>query len=143
MITQNNKSGAIVRQYARALTELDVDLIRPVLHPKFKFVYRIKDNEEHTVSIRKYISHLSGTFPAMRAEEVSIQTEFFSMKINQQERLCIWLLPSHDRRIIYPLDSELAEEARLPVTETKFIMLPKLKDGLLYKIECYNTVGYF
>ena len=115
MSTQSEKSEQVVRQYAKALETMDLKPIAFMLHPEFKFVYRIAQGKGHGIRTDvRYIGHLYKTFEAMKEEGLSIKTDFFYSDIDKEKILCIKLLPPHDRRIIYPMDFQIADWARNP-----------------------------
>ena len=147
MSTKSQKSEDVVRQYALGLSTLNLELIADILHPEFKFVYRLSNNSAgsgHGIRTDvRYIGHLYKTFLAMKKEGLSIKTDFFYTDIDGEKILCIKLLPPHDRRVIFPMDTQIREDARnyLPVGDV--FMLPRVKHGLLCKIECYTSIESF
>jgi len=164
MTAKSELSEVVVRQYAKGLSELNLDLIAPILHPEFKFVYRIANTGIRIVAhpelldavtalndrghgIRtdvRYIGHLYKTFLAMKNEGVtSIMIDYFYSDIDGEKILCIKLLPPHDRRIIYPMDDQLKESFRGNVPKGDVYMLPRVKHGQLCKIECYDSLEAF
>jgi hypothetical protein len=166
MRTKIEIAEAIVRQYAQGLRELDLSLIADILHPEFKFVYRmggswakiIAHPDRMVEAIRRvgvdkgygirtdirYVGHLYRTFLAMKKDGViSINTDFFHTDIDGEQILCIKLLPPHDRRMIYPMDEYLREELRRTPPTGEVCMLPRVMHGLLCKIECYDSMEAF
>ncbi len=144
MSTESKKAEEIVRQYALGLSTLDLEQIAFILHPEFKFVYRIKNGMGHGIRTDiRYIGHLFKTFLAMKREGLSIRTDFFYYDVDNSKVLCIKILPLHDRRIIFPMDNQLIQDVRNDIPTGDVFMLPRIKNGLLAKIECYTSMDSF
>jgi hypothetical protein len=165
MSKQREVAEKIVRQYAKGLSTFDLDLIAPILHAGFKFVYRIGGNGvriiAHPSRLReamsrnrdmgygiktdiRYIGHLYKVFLELKKQGVSkINTDFFYSEIDNEQILCIKLIPPHYRGIVYPMDYQLREDVRrnLPVGDA--FILPRIKHGMLCKIECYDSMEAF
>jgi len=164
MSRQREIAEAVVRQYARGLSKLNLDLIVPILHPQFRFVYRIAMHEvviiaptERMFDLQeahgrgygvksniRYIGHLYLTFFEMRKKGItSISTDFFYFEIDGEQILCIRLLPPHDRRIVFPMDTDIREEMRAELPAGEAFLLPRVKHGMLCKVECYPSMRSF
>ena len=79
----------------------------------------------------------------MKKEGLSIKTELFNLEIDGVEYLSIKLMPPHDRRIIFPMDYQLIEKARATLPLGEVFLLPRVKNGLLCKVECYSSISEF
>ena len=146
MSTQSKKSEEIVRQYAEGLGTLDLSKIAFTLAPDFKFCYRLDhvwSGHGITTDIR-YTGHLYKTFTAMKLEGVSeIKTGFCELEYHGVNFLSIKLFPPHDRRILFPMDYQIFEQARALMPLGEAVLLPQIKEGLLCKVECFNGVKQF
>ena len=146
MSTQSKKSEEIVRQYAEGLRTMDLSKIAFILAPDFKFTYRLGNiwsGHGITTDVR-YIGHLYKTFTSMKNEGVTeIKIGFCELEHKRAKHLSIKLYPPHDKRILFPMDFQLIEQARgrLPLGEA--ILLPLAKEGLLHKVECFNEISQF
>lgn len=138
MSSQSKEAEEVVKQYARGLEYLDLSLIAPILHEEFKFVYRLINGRGHGIRTDvRYIGHLFKTFEEMKSENLSIKTDFATVQINGENLLCIKLLPPHDRRIIFPMDYQIREDVRNSIPEREVFLIPRVKNKLLCKVECY------
>src|ERR1017187_3342973 len=146
MSTQSKKSEEVVRQYAEGVSTLDLSKIATILAPEFKFSYRLDhiwSGHGITTDVR-YIGHLYKTFTAMKSEGVTeIKTGFCELEYQGVKFLSIKLFPPHDRRILFPGDFVCVEQsrARLPMGEA--ILFPRVKEGLLHKVECFGEFRQF
>ena len=142
---RSNKSEEVVRQYALALNTLDLKPIVHLLHPEFKFVYRMLNGSGHGIRTDvRYIGHLYKTFEAMKADGITeIKTDFFYSDIDGEKILCIKLLPPHSREIIFPMDFQLIDEVKNKIPLTDVCLLPRVIKGLLCKVECYQSMQAF
>jgi hypothetical protein len=128
-----NLSEEVVKKYALGLQNLDLELIASILHPEFKFVYRIGNGMGHGIRTDiRYIGHMFKTFASMRNEGLTIKTEFCNISVEGVKYLGIRLLPPHDRRVVFPM--YLQE----PLQQSEMIMMLRVKNGQLCKIECYT-----
>jgi hypothetical protein len=91
----------------------------------------------------RYIGHLYKTFLAMKKEGHTIKTDFFYPKIDGTYMIGIKLLPPHYRGIIFPMDYQAREELRSVLPTGDVFLLPRVKHGLLCKIECYTSMESF
>lgn len=137
MSADSKKSEAVVKQFAQGLQNLDLEFIAFLLHPEFKFVYRIDTCRGHGIRTDiRYIGHLYKTFLSMKKEGLSIKTEFCYITIDGVKYFSIILLPPHDRRIVFPMYER--EGCINHVQESKMIMIIKVRHEQIYKIECYT-----
>jgi hypothetical protein len=146
MSTQSKKSEEIVRQYAEGLRTLDLSKIAFIFERDFRFCYRLGNvwkGHGITTDVR-YIGHLYKTFAAMKMEGIhEIKTGFCELEYHEAKFLSVKLFPPHDRRILFPMDNQLFEEARAPMPLGEAVLLPQVKEGLLCKIECFNGTKQF
>ncbi len=143
MSTESNKAEEIVKQYALGLSTMNLDLIVPILYPEFKFVYRTGyNNMGHGITTDvRYIGILYKVFSEMRNEGLSIDSDFCYLEREGSKYLSVKLLPPHDRRIIFPMEYQIIESAINRVPEGEVYLLPRVKNGLLCKVECYCTLS--
>lgn len=72
-----------------------------------------------------------------------IKTGFCELEHDGAKFLSIKLFPPHDRRILFPMDTQLREESRAPLPLGEAVLLPLAKEGLLHKVECFNGTTQF
>src|ERR1035437_740743 len=133
-------SEEIVMQYSLALNIMDLQPIVPLLDKDFKFVYRVNHDMGHGIKTDvRYIGHLYKTFLEMKNEGLSIKTELCYLENEGAIYLSIKLLPPHDRRIIFPMDYQIHQTVRSFIPATEVYFLPRIKNGLLCKVECYAS----
>jgi hypothetical protein len=146
MSTQSRKSEEIVRQFAEGLSALDLSKIAFILAPEFKFCYRLdRTSSGHGITTDvRYIGHLYRTFTEMKNEGITeIKTGFCELEHQGAKYLSIKLFPPHDRRILFPMDTQLREEKKAPLPLGDAVLLPRGKEGLLHKVECFNGTKQF
>ena len=134
-------SEEIVVQYALALSTMDLQPIIPFIDKDFKFVYRVKHDMGHGIKTDvRYIGHIYKTFLEMKREGLSIKTELCYLENEGAIYLSIKLQPPHDRRIIFPMDFRVHQTVRNFIPDTEVYFLPRIKKGLLCKVECYASI---
>jgi hypothetical protein len=119
---------------------LDLEKIAFILHPEFKFVYWINYSGNGIRTDIRYIGHLYKTFVSMKKEGLSIKTEFCYLTVDNVKYMGIKLLPPQDMRIILPmygLYHTISPSFKELLEQTDELLLTKVKNGLLCKIESY------
>jgi len=138
--TKQKTAEEIVRQYALGLSTLDLSKFAFLLHPEFKFVYRISNDMGHGIRTDiRYIGHMYKAFYEMKEQGLSIKTDFCSVEVENVKSFCIKLLPPTYRPIIFPMDFQIKESFRRPVLNGEVLLIPRIENGLLCKVSCYTN----
>jgi hypothetical protein len=121
----------LVQQYANALSSLNIGIITLWIHPRFKYIYHINNGMRNGLtSDLRYIGHMFKTFFEMKPFQQKINVAHCYIERDGILTFSIKLLPPHDRRIIFPLDDQLTENARNPLPDGEVYLLPKIKDNV-------------
>lgn len=127
----------VVLKYALTLQTQNLEHIVSLLHPEFKFVYRLGCSGHGIRTNIRYIGHLYKTFVSMKKEGLSINPKICIATVEDLDYISILLEPPHDRRIIFPMDERIIPSARNYTPDEEVILYSRVKHGLLCKVECY------
>ncbi len=143
MSKESKEAEKIIRQYGQGLSTLDLELIAPILHPEFKFIYQYLRGGHGIRTDVRYIGHLFKTFVALKKEGKSIKVEYCTVVVENVKYLSILIPPLADRRIIYPMEEQLIESVRGFLPKGKALLFCKVQNGLLIKVECFTEQSDF
>jgi hypothetical protein len=129
----------VAKQYALGLSTMNLDLIVPVLDTEFKYVYKIGYRGHGISTDVRYIGHLYKVFSFMKNTGLSIKTDYCCLEYKGVKFLSIKLLPPHFKSFVHPMEYQLNENLRAILPEQAVYLLPRVKNGLLCKIECYTA----